>query len=396
MTASGARHHAALSEIARLVAAGVADTRGQLAAATGMSRATVSQRVDALLAAGLLLESDLMTGTRGRPALALRLSPHTGVVCSVDLGATHCRLLLAGLGGAPLAEAVEPLTIGDGPAAILRRVDELIRGLLTQAERDPGDVRAISIGVPGPVDFATGTPVRPPIMPGWDGYPIPWFFAAGYDAPVLVDNDVNLMALGECGRRPEAEHLLYVKIGTGIGCGVISGGALHRGAVGAAGDIGHIRVPGQDDTPCHCGGTGCVEAVASGGALVAALRAAGYDVTSTRDVVSLVSQGNAFARRQVRLAGQRLGEVLAAAVSFHNPDVIVLGGRLAELHDDLLAEIRAVVYRRALPLATRSLSIETSAAGGRAGVEGGIRLALQHLLSPAGLGQLLQDTTIRL
>lgn len=391
--AAAAPHTATLSGIAQLVASGAANTRAQLVAATGMSRATVSQRVDALLAAGLLLESDPLHGSRGRPALTLRLSPRIGTVCAVDLGATHCRLLLTDLGGEPLAETAEPLSIADGPRVTLRRVDELIRELLTRAGRETGEVRAICVGVPGPVDFAKGTPVRPPIMPGWDGYPVPGFFAERYEAPVLVDNDVNLMALGEHGHRPDARHLLYVKVGTGIGCGVIAGGALHRGAAGAAGDIGHIRVPGHDDAPCHCGSTGCVEAIASGRALVATLRAAGYDVNSTRDVVGLVSHGDAFARRQVRLAGQRLGEVLAAVVSFYNPDVIVIGGSLAELHEDLLAEIRAVVYRRALPLATRSLAIETSALAGRAGVEGGIRLALQHLLSPAGLTQLIEDAT---
>lgn len=389
MTAIDSRQYAALSELTQLVATGAADTRGRLATSTGVSRATVSQRVDALIGAGLLLESAPALAVRGRPPLTLRLNPRLGTVCSVDLGATHCRLSLTDLGGERLAEIDEALDIGEGPVRILGRVDELIGTLLDRVGQGPRDVRAISVGVPGPVDFATGTPVRPPIMPGWDGCPVPSFFADRYDAPVLVDNDVNLMALGEHSRRPGSEHLLYVKVGTGIGCGIISGGTLHRGAVGAAGDIGHVRVPGQEEVTCHCGNTGCVEAVASGGALVSALREAGCEVASTRDVVRLVLEGNVRARRQVRLAGQRLGEVLATAVSFHNPDIIVLGGSLAELHEDLLAEIRAVVYRRALPLATRSLSIETSALGGRAGVEGASRLALRHLLSPRGLARLL-------
>ena len=389
------RHQAALSEVVTLVAAGTAGTRSQLAAATGMSRATVSQRVDTLIAAGLLLDGDPAAAARGRPPLTLRLNPRTGTVCAVDLGATHCRILITGLGGEPLAENAVAIDIAEGPAAILSRVDTELRALLEQSGRRPEEVRAISMGVPGPVDFATGTPVRPPIMPGWDGYPVPSFFAGRYDAPVLVDNDVNLMALGEYAHRPGVRHLLYVKVGTGIGCGIVSDGQLHRGAAGAAGDIGHVRVPGHEDVPCHCGNTGCIEAVASGGALVATLRAAGCDVSSTRDVVRLGSEGNPLARRQVRLAGQRLGEVLATAVSFHNPDLIVLGGSLAELHEDLLAEIRGVVYRRALPLATRSLAIETSLLAGRSGVEGASRLALRHLLSPPGLARLLEQSATR-
>ena len=395
MTTIDLRHQEALSEVVALVAAGTAGTRSALAGATGMSRATVSQRVDTLIAAGLLLDGEPAVAARGRPPLTLRLNPRIGTVCSVDLGATHCRMRLADLGGEPLAETVATIAISDGPEAVLSWVDRQLRALLEQAGRRPEEVCAISMGVPGPVDFATGTPVRPPIMPGWDGYPIPSFFAARYDAPVLVDNDVNLMALGEFAHRPGVRHLLYVKVGTGIGCGIVSDGALHRGAAGAAGDIGHVRVPGHEDVPCHCGNTGCIEAVASGGALVATLRAAGCDVATTRDVVRLGIEGNVLARRQVRLAGQRLGEVLATAVSFHNPDLIVLGGSMAELHEDLLAEIRGVVYRRALPLATRSLAIETTLLGGRAGVEGASRLAVGHLLSRTGLVGLLQRSADR-
>jgi predicted NBD/HSP70 family sugar kinase len=226
-------------------------------------------------------------------------------------------------------------------------------------------------------------------MQGWDGYRVPAFFEGSYAAPVLVDNDVNMMAFGEYVHRRESEHLLYVKVGTGIGCGIVSGGVLHRGASGAAGDIGHIRLPGHDDVPCHCGNTGCVEAVASGSALAAALRAEGLEAHGARDVVRLVSEGHPVARRQVRLAGQRIGEVLASLVSFHNPDTIVVGGVLAQLHEDLLADIRGVIYRRALPLATRSLRIETSVLGEHAGVLGSARLAARHLLSPRGIREFL-------
>jgi predicted NBD/HSP70 family sugar kinase len=206
---------------------------------------------------------------------------------------------------------------------------------------------------------------------------------------VLVDNDVNMMAFGEYSHRRDLKHLLYIKVGTGIGCGIISNGTLHRGAAGAAGDIGHIPLPGHEDVLCHCGNTGCVEAVASGAAIAKALREDGLPADCGRDVVRLVSEGNPAARRRVRLAGQQIGEVLASLVSFHNPDAIVVGGAIAQLHEDLLADIRGVVYRRALPLATRTLAIETSSLGERAGVEGAARMAARHLLSPEGIDKLL-------
>ncbi|HZU54535.1 MAG TPA: ROK family transcriptional regulator [Actinocrinis sp.] len=396
MSSLGGRHLAALSELACLVADGTATRRSQLAQATGLSRAAVAQRVDLLVARGLLVETEPVATERGRPPLALQLAPDA-LICAVDLGATHCRLALSTLGGLPLVESVREIDINEGPQHILTGVRELTTELLAQIDRPQAHLRAFCIGVPGPVEHETGTVIRPPIMQGWDGYRIPDFFGAQslsgehYDpgVTVLVDNDVNMMAFGEYSRRRDTKHLLFIKVGTGIGCGIISNGTLHRGAAGAAGDIGHIPLPGHEDVLCHCGNTGCVEAVASGAAIARALREAGLPATGGRDVVRLVSEGNPVARRRVRLAGQQIGEVLASLVSFHNPDAIVIGGSIAQLHEDLLADIRGVVYRRALPLATRTLAIETSSLGERAGVEGAARMAARHLLSPEGIERLL-------
>ena len=393
MSSLGGRHLAALSELACLVADGTATRRSQLAQVTGLSRAAIAQRVDLLVSRGLLVETEPVATERGRPPLTLQLASRTAVVCAVDLGATHSTVAVAELGGTVLAEATEDLDINDGPEAVLSGLHDQLGRLLAAAGHPAAHVRAISIGVPGPVEASTGTVVRPPIMRGWDGYRVPGFFEGRYDAPVLVDNDVNMMALGEYGHRPGASHLLYVKVGTGIGCGIVSGGVVHRGASGAAGDIGHIPVPGHDDVLCHCGNTGCVEAVASGAAIAATLREAGLPVEHAADVVRLVAAGDPLARRQVRLAAQRIGEVLASLVSFHNPDTIVLGGSIATLHDDLLADIRAAVYRRALPLATRTVAIETTLLGHRAGIEGARRLALHHPLSPAGIAHMLTSAS---
>ena len=390
MSSLGARNLAALSELACLVADGTATRRSQLAQATGLSRAAVAQRVDLLVERGLLVEAEPVATERGRPPVTLRLASHA-LVCAVDLGATHCRIALATLDGEPLAEAVREIDINDGPQRTLALASGLIAGLLDEAGRPQEHLRAVGVGVPGPVEAETGTVIRPPIMQGWDGYRVPDFFADRYRATVLVDNDVNMMAFGEYSHRRATKHLLYVKVGTGIGCGIISNGTLHRGASGAAGDIGHIRLPGHEDVLCHCGNTGCVEAVASGAAIAAALRAQGADAPRAADVVRLVSEGHAAARRQVRLAGQRIGEVLASLVSFHNPDTIVIGGILAQLHEDLLADVRAVIYRRALPLATRSLAIETSVLGERAGMLGAVRLAARHLLSAEGMAGIIGE-----
>ena len=395
MNSAARRRLASLSELAGLVADGAATTRSAIVAATGLSRAAIAQRVDLLIERGLLVETEPAAIERGRPPLTLDLSDAEIVVAGCDLGATHSRVAVATLSGRVLAERARAIDINAGPDAVLGGVRADLEKLLAEAGRPAAHLRAIGIGVPGPVEFASGTVVRPPIMAGWDGCRVPAFFDAFFDgryaAPVLVDNDVNTMALGEYTHRRDSRHLLYVKVGTGIGCGVISGGVLHRGASGAAGDIGHIQLPGHEEVLCHCGNTGCVEAVASGSAVAAALRAQGIAAAGAGDVVRLVSEGQPAARRQVRLAGRRIGEVLASLVSFHNPDTIVIGGILAQLHEDLLADVRAVIYRRALPLATRSLAIETSVLGERAGVLGAVRLAARHLLSPEGMAGIIGE-----
>lgn len=381
-----------LSAVLRLVAAGEATTRSEIARVTGLARSTVSHRVDALRAGRLVVEGRAAESTGGRPPIGLSLDPRAGVVLAADLGASHCRLAAADLSRTILAEQAKDLDIAQGPDVVLSWVRTHFDEMLETIGRTAVDVRAVGIGVPGPVEFSTGTVVRPPIMPGWDAACVPQHFAEHYDAPVLVDNDVNVMALGEASARNTAQELLlFIKIGTGIGCGIVSRGAVHRGADGAAGDIGHIGIRDADHVPCRCGNEGCIEAVASGSALVRELAEAGLDARTCRDVVRLALEGNPIAARSVRVAAARIGEVIAALVNFHNPSTIVVGGALAPLRDDLLAGIRAVVYRRATPLATRALTIEASRLSERTGVVGAIQLAHQHVFSPPGMQHLLSS-----
>jgi predicted NBD/HSP70 family sugar kinase len=244
----------------------------------------------------------------------------------------------------------------------------------------------VGVGLPGPVAFASGEPVNPPIMPGWDRYPVGDRLAQRFTVPALVDNDVNIMAVGEhWSSWRDEDFLLFVKIGTGIGCGIVAGGRVHRGADGAAGDIGHIHVPDHDDVVCRCGNRGCVEAVAGGGAMAARLRDAGLPTATSRDVVAHVRAGRAEAVQLIREAGRTLGGVLATCVNMLNPAVIVIGGDVARADEPLLAGIREVVYRRSLPLATRGLRIVRSELDDRAGVIGAAVMAIEEVLAPAAV-----------
>jgi predicted NBD/HSP70 family sugar kinase len=372
-----------------LIRSGEAVTRADLARRTGLARSTIGRRVDSLIAHRFVYETADGAHARGRPAAVLAFNKGAGVVLVADLGATHTRLALADMAGTPRHELAVDLDIGDDPERVFAWLDGRFTELLAAAGRGAGDVRGIGVGLPGPVEFATGEPVEPPIMRGWGGFSIPAWFAKRYAAPVLVDNDVNMMALGE--QRTyfrDCQHLLFVKVGAGVGSGIVAGSEVHRGAHGGAGDIGHISVAGHDHVVCRCGNAGCLEAVAGGPALARRLSALGLPAASTRDVVRLVQVGEPAAIQAVREAGRQLGEVLAGCVNFFNPSSIVIGGDLA--HQVLLAGVREVAFRRSLPMATRSLRVVPSRLGDRAGVTGAAAMVVERILAPAAVDRVIE------
>lgn len=377
------------SQILQLVRMGSSQTRPGLARDAGVSRSVVTSRVDALLGAGLLIEVGQVASTGGRPATRVAFNADAGWVLVADLGATHARVAVTDLMGTVLAELAGDLRIDAGPDVVLHWVRARFDDLLTQLDVTR-PIWGIGVGVPGPVEFAAGRAVSPPIMPGWDGFSIPGYFE-DLGVPVLVDNDVNIMALGEYHEQwhADVDDLLLIKVGTGIGCGIIMGGRIHRGAQGAAGDLGHVRVHGHDAAVCTCGNTGCVEAVAGGQAIADRLRADGLDAPDARAVVSLVNQGDSTATRAVREAGQILGQVVATAVNLFNPSVIVIAGDVSYAREQLLAGVREVVYQRSLPLATRHLQIVAPRLGDRAGIRGAGEMVVERLLAPSAVDRLV-------
>ncbi|MEV0408825.1 ROK family protein [Actinoallomurus sp. NPDC050550] len=375
------------------------DVRGGLTKAdvmrlSGLSRTAVNQRLDSLLAAGLLVPAPEEARTRGRPASQFVVNRDRGVLLVADVGATGLRAALCDLGGAVRAERAADADVTSGPEAVLTLVHGLFTKMLEETRQTEENVLGVGIDVPGPVDFATGRVVSPPIMTGWDRYDIPGWFTRRYDCPVLVDKDVNAMAVGEQRLRyPDVAHLLMVKIGTGVGTGLIAGGQVHRGADGAAGDVGHTEVTVEDVTEppiCRCGNAGCVEAYAGGWALVRDLQDAGREVTTVNDAVRLIRSGDLVAVRLARRAARILGGAIADTVNLFNPRVIAIGGQLAHTDEQLFAGIREVVYRRSLPLATRNLQIVRSELDPNAGILGLAELLVDGIYAPQRVQELVE------
>ena len=370
-------------ELFQLLRDGVPRTRAQLAKSTGLARSTIAARVEELMRMGLIMPVADAASTGGRPPSQFALNPSARVVLAADIGASHTTVAVMDLTGAILATRTESRAVAEGPEPVLTWVVDAAAGLLEEAGRDIRSLVAIGIGVPGPVEHSTGQPVNPPIMPGCNRFDVPGWVQQHLQVPVLVDNDVNIMALGERATAwPATAHLMFVKVATGIGAGVISGGELQRGAQGVAGDIGHVRVARGSSVPCHCGNQGCLEAIASGPAIARTLRAQGVPAESGDDVVALVQRGSLDAIQAVRQAGRDIGEVLTACVSLMNPSVIAIGGSMSRVGEHLIAGVREVVYTRSMPLATEHLAIVPSAAAENAAVIGAGMLAIEHALSP--------------
>ncbi len=373
---------AATGDIFQILRDGTARTKAELAALTGLARSTVALRVDTLLAAGLVRPAGEAVSTGGRPPARVAFNPQAGLILAVDLGATHVTVAVADLAGHILDAHTARINMDDGPESLLDAIISDGAGLLQKVGTAP--LLGVGMGVPGPVEHSTGRPTNPPIMPGWDRFDVPGYVQRTFDVPVLVDNDVNILALGEQATSwPQVDDLIFVKVATGIGAGIIAGGQLQRGAQGSAGDMGHVRVPHTADSPRADDDERDLEAMAGGAALAATLREAGHDAHSAADVVALVRAGNADAIEATRQAGRDVGEVLATVVNLLNPSIIVLGGSIARAGEQLLAGVREVVYRRSIPLATQHLAIVETQAGDRAGVLGAAIMVAREVLSPA-------------
>ena len=384
---------------------GRARSRPELSERLGLGRAIVAQRVGELVERGLISDAELGSSTGGRPPRRLTFRADAGHLLVADLGATSIDVAMTRLDGTVLAHHGEPADIAHGPDALLERVEQLFEGLRAGARRAPERLWGVGIGVPGPVEFRTGRPSSPPIMPGWDGYPVRDRLAARYAAPVWVDNDVNVLTLGEwrAGVAVGHDNVVVVKIGTGIGAGIVSDGRLHRGAQGSAGDVGHIQVVEETDVICRCGNVGCLEALAGGAALArdgeAAARAGRSPrlrdalerdglVTAT-DVARAASFGDPVAAALLTDAGRRVGVMLASVVNFFNPSLVVIGGGVAQSGEALLGAVREVVLRRSLPLATRDLDIQRSGLGDEAGIIGAAAMVVDQLFARETLARWL-------
>ncbi|MFD3551675.1 ROK family protein [Streptomyces goshikiensis] len=371
-------HRANLERVVRAVRLAGSLTQAEIARATGLSAATVSNIVRELKEAGTVEVTDTSAG--GRRARSVSLSGDAGIVIGVDFGHTHLRVAVGNLAHQVLAEESEPLDVDaswvDGFDRAEALVGRLVRGIGVGREK----VIGVGLGVPGPIDVESGTLGSTAILPGWAGINPRQELSQRLGVPVYVDNDANLGALGELvwGSGRGVKDLAYIKVASGVGAGLVINGQIYRGPGGTAGEIGHITLD-ESGPVCRCGNRGCLETFAAARYVLPLLQGShGPELTMER-VVELARDGDPGCRRVITDVGRHVGSGVASLCNLLNPSRVVLGGSLAEAGELVLAPIRESVGRYAIPSAARQLSVLTGSLGGRAEVLGALALVLSEM-----------------
>ncbi len=363
----------------------------------GMTRAAISIIVSDLLDLGLVRESAHQTlPNGGRPPRLLEINPEYGKVIGIDLGASHVNVLITNVAAQILYEQEVPIDIAEGPQKILDKVDELVQQGIRQSGVRWDTILAIGLGVPGPIDSASGMVISPPIMPGWDRYPIRAVLEERWRVPVSLNNDAELGAIGEWafGAGRGERFLAYIKAGSGIGAGLLLDGKIYRGATGSAGEIGHLTID-ENGPQCTCGNYGCVEAYAGGKAIARAAREAvqkglrtqlstlPIEAITALEVANAARRGDFLAQQIIERAGEHLGIAIAGVVNLFNPSVIIIGGGVAQIGDLYLEPVRRAVQKRSLSASARAVRITTALLGRRSSAMGAVVQAISLALHQA-------------
>ncbi|MFG2113658.1 ROK family protein [Streptomyces sp. NPDC048718] len=379
-------HRANLERVVRAVRMAGSLTQAEIARATGLSAATVSNIVRELKDGGTVEVTPTSAG--GRRARSVSLSGDAGVVVGVDFGHTHLRVAIGNLAHQVLAEKTEPLDVDASSAEGFDRAESLVKGLIEATGIRRDKLVGVGLGVPGPIDVSSGTLGSTSILPGWSGISPADELSKRLGVPVHVDNDANLGALGELvwGSGRGVSDLAYIKVAGGVGAGLVIDGRVYRGPGGTAGEIGHITLD-ESGPVCRCGNRGCLETFAAARYVLPLLQPThGPDLTMER-VVQLAREGDPGCRRVIADVGRHIGSAVASLCNLLNPSRVILGGDLAEAGELVLAPIRDSVARYAIPSAARRLVLAPGALGGRAEVLG----ALALVLSETGDSTLLEN-----
>jgi predicted NBD/HSP70 family sugar kinase len=357
-------------------------SRAELARMTGLSRSTISTIVGDLLEAGLAGERDGQPSGEthaGRPPVMVALDRSAGLALGIDFGHRHLRVAVSDLSHTVLAETWCEMDVDHSADHGLDTAAEFVERVLDEADADRERVIGVGMGLPAPIDRATGSVQASSILPGWVGVDAAAEAERRLALPVEVENDANLGALAELvwGAAKGRSEVAYIKVSSGIGAGLISDGRLQHGVGGTAGEIGHTLLA-EGGPVCRCGNRGCLETLASSRAIAELLSASRREPVSTRRLLDLCAGGDAAAQRLIGDAGQAIGVAVANLCNMLNPESVIVGGDLSGAGEVLLGPMREVVRRNAIPSAVAELEIVAGVLGERAELLGALALVLRE------------------
>lgn len=351
--------------------------QAELARTTGLSTATISNIVKSMCADGLA-ETEPTTSS-GRRAVAVSLLEAPAIAAGIDFGRSHLRLVLASPGLVIKSERYVQLPVGHHATESIALATRTLHDMFTETGIDHSQVVGVGVGIPGPIDQRTGTVVRGAILPQWVGMHIVEQLEQALGLPVFADNDANLGALAHItwGEHRDTRDLVYLKIGSGIGAGLILNGAPYYGHTGITGEIGHATIFDQG-LVCRCGNRGCLETVASTAIMIELLSRGEPSTLTLAEIISRAKSGDAATLRVIDDAGMAVGTAVANIANLLNPETIVVGGPLAPLGVTLLNPIRRGLIRHAIPAVGEGTQVVMSELGDRAEALGAVSLALSR------------------
>jgi predicted NBD/HSP70 family sugar kinase len=357
-------------------------SRAEIARITGLSRSTISTIVADLLESGLARERDGQPAEEahaGRPPVMVSLDSSAGLALGIDFGHRHLRVAVSDLSHAVLAETWRELDVDHSAEHGLDAAAEFVEQVLSEAAVDRSRVIGVGMGLPAPIDRATGAVQAASILPGWVGVDAAAEASARLGMTVEVDNDANLGALAELawGAAKGKSEVAYIKVSSGIGAGLISGGRLHHGVGGTAGEIGHM-VLAEGGPVCRCGNRGCLETLASSRSIADLLSASRREQITTRRLLELSAEGDAAAERLIGDAGRAIGVAVANLCNIINPECVIVGGDLSAAGEVLLGPLRETVRRNAIPSAVGDLEVVPGVLGERAEMLGALALVMRE------------------
>jgi glucokinase-like ROK family protein len=369
--------------------AGKGLSRTDLAEEMGLTRAAVTIIVNDLISNGNIIETESRTTSSGRPPVVLEINPNHGLVAAIDMGAMHLGVALGDFSARILEEVEIPFRIDSGPENCLKEADRVLEEMLVKRGLSSADLSGIGVGVPGPVIADQGLVMAPPIMPGWDRFPIRATLEKQWNTSITLNNDAELGALGEWayGAGRGERNLAFIKVGSGIGAGIMINQQIYGGTTGSAGEIGHLTVD-ENGPLCMCGNYGCLEAFAGGHAIASQARklvASGkrtllseknFDALSAHDVAEAARRGDLPAQEILERSGTYIGIAIAGLINLMNPSTVIIGGGVAQVGDLLTASIRQAVRERSLRASEHGVKITTAMLGRRSSLIGALVQAI--------------------